>query len=174
MTFLHALGNTTAHSTSSAAVQVTIIVVAAFIVGIVGWVARRLLKRQTDRENALKEKDEQRTKDMNEVKIAIGEVRGALITDAPTPYNPFPQKKLVDRFNELWNSHFELKRLVEQIDTRSVATKADTAALVQDSETNKGHTSRDSADRTEAGIGRIEVEQANVRRELNEKNNPTG
>ena len=161
MTFLHALGNTTAHSTDSAAVQVTIIVVAACIVGIVGWVARRVLKKQADRERLLREKDDQRTTDMNEVKAALKEVRGALITDPPTPYNPFPQKKLVDRFNELWDSHFLLKATVERMDRRSETIKEDTTVLRHESQTNQGGSMRDAVDE-------IRDEQTRVRGELDE------
>jgi hypothetical protein len=171
MTFLHALGNTTAHSTDSAAVQVTIIVVAACIVGIVGWVARRVLKKQADRERLLREKDDQRTTDMNEVKAALKEVKGALITDPPTPYNPFPQKKLVDRFNELWESHFQLKATVERMDHRSETIKEDTTVLRHESQTNQGGSMRAAVDQIGSELRDVQAEQGRVHAELDETRN---
>jgi hypothetical protein len=141
-----------ASHTSGFGAQVAIIVIAAFIVGTVGWLAKRWLKRAADKEAS-------RTKDMQEVKSTLGELRSALITDAPTPFNPFPQKKLVDRFNELWASHFELKRTVDRLDAHVSGIKTDTSALVKDSETNKGSTMRDSVDRIEAEQERLRTEK---------------
>jgi hypothetical protein len=149
--------------------QVFVYVTAGFVVAAGGWFSRAVLKHQAQRTRDLKEKDEQRTKDMKEVKEAVAEVRSALITDAPTPFNPFPQKKLVDRFNELWDSHFALKRVVERMDVRVSDVKTDTTALVHDSTTNKGHSMRDAMDRVEANVGDIQTEQGRVREQLDEK-----
>ena len=139
--------------TSGFGAQIAIIVIAALIVGVIGWLARRYLAKAAAKELA-------RTNDMQEVKSTLGELRSALITDAPTPFNPFPQKKLVDRFNELWTSHFELVRKVELMDRRSETIKEDTSALVADNVTNQGHTTRDDADRIEAEQDRLRTEKS--------------
>lgn len=140
------------HSSGGFGFQVSVIVVAACILGIIGWLAKRYLAKAAA-------KEAQRTSDMQEVKQILGEVRGVLITDTPSAYNPFPQKKLVDRFNELWDSHFKLVAKVDRMDARSATIKADTSVLVHESKTNEGGSMRDRIDELGAEQSRVREEK---------------
>jgi hypothetical protein len=146
------------HSSGGFGFQVSVIVVAACILGIIGWLAKRYLAKAAA-------KEAQRTSDMQEVKQILGEVRGVLITDTPSAYNPFPQKKLVDRFNELWDSHFKLVAKVDRMDARTTGIKSDTSVLVHESKTNEGGSMRDRVDETSARVDQISAEQLRVRDE---------
>jgi hypothetical protein len=153
----------------SVGLQIFIGVAVLLIAGLIGWATKTLLKHQADTAAELRVHDEERTKDMQEVKAMLGEAYDALITKRPSPTDPRPRKGLLDRFDLLWDSHEEVKRTVERLDGRSTLIRQDTKALVKDSEANKGSMTRDAVDRVEAGNVRIEDEQTRVREQLTER-----
>lgn len=160
---LQAIATGVRNTSDSPVVQIIVIVVAAFIVAFATWFTHRVSAREERRARELKEKDEKRTADMEQVKKTLSDVSAALITPPKTPLNPFPKKGLLDGFDDLRKDHFELKKTVMRMDARSEQIKEDTTTLVHETTTNAGGSMRDTMDA-------IQAEQGKVRTELDEKN----